>query len=203
MKKIKICLFCFISITCFSQKSAKPQYIFDENNQLITSDQYKNKIEDKNIELFVYEVDTAFIARFNKIIDIGILSSSEMSRIKNELQKISKKEIDSSKTIIINFFYKDNPEPNDKSCIDNYFNDEKYKKYLNKNKDIIQFFITEKDYNYKDKNVLQDSNDVIRSILFKYYSFCGNYIIIKPNGSFFRKIGEYRQDEIPKNVKSF
>ncbi|AWK03640.1 hypothetical protein HYN56_05145 [Flavobacterium crocinum] len=202
MKKIEIYLFYFITTVCLSQKTSKPQYIFDEYNNLITSGQFITKKDNENLELRVYEIDTAIIARFNKKIDIGMLSTLETNTIKNELQKISSRKIDSTKTIIINFFYKDNPEPNG-SCIDYYVNDKNYKKYFTKNNNVLQFFITEKDYKYKNNNVLQDTNDVIKKVLFRYKFDCGNYIIIKSNGTFFRKLGEYRQDEIIKNINHF
>lgn len=198
---MKYILFILFSLNCFSQTNSKPQYLFDENDQLISQDQFKNKLKDKKIELITYEIDTAFIGRFLKKKDIGILSSSEKTKIYNTLENISSKKIDDTKTTIINFFYKDNPEPNG-SCIDYYVNDERYKKFLKNNNSINQFFITENNYEYKNKNVYQDKNDIIRTTLFKYKFACGNYIIIKPNGSFYRKLGEYKQDEIPKNLKN-
>lgn len=199
MKKVILYIFCFTTSICLSQKNAKPQYLIDENNQFITSDQFKSKVENKELELYAYEIDTALIARFIKKRDIGTLTIPEKTTIIEELQKISNSKIDITKILIINFFYKDNPEPNG-SCIDYYTNDKVYKKDLTKNNNLIQFFITEKDYQYKNKNVLQDTNDTIRKILFKYKMDCGNYIIINPDGSFFRKFGEYRQDEILKMI---
>jgi len=196
---MKYILFILLSLNCFSQKNSKAQYLFDENDQLISQDQFKNKLNDKKIELITYEIDTAFIGRFLKKKDIGILSSSEKIKIYNALQNISTKKIDDSKTIIINFFYKDNPEPNG-SCIDYYVTDKAYRKFLENNTSLNQFFITEKNYDYKNKNVYQDKNDIIRATLFKYKFACGNYIIIHPNGNFYRKLGEYKQEEIPQNL---
>lgn len=199
---MKYILFILFSLNCFSQTNSKVQYLFDENDQLISQDQFKNKLNDKKIELITYEIDTAFIGRFLKKKEIGILSSSDKIKIYNAIQNISKKKIDDSKTIIINFFYKDNPEPNG-SCIDYYVTDKAYKKFLDNNNSISQFFITEKNYDYKNKNVYQDKNDIIRATLFKYKFACGNYIIIQPNGNFYRKLGEYKQDEIPQNLINF
>lgn len=199
MKKVILYIFCFTTSICLSQKNAKPQYLIDENNQFITSDQFKSKVENRELELYAYEIDTALIARFIKKRDIGTLTIPEKTTIIEELQKISNSKIDVTKILIINFFYKDNPKPNG-NCIDYYTNDKVYKKNLTKNNNLIQFFITEKDYQYKNKNVLQDTNDIIRKTLFKYKMDCGNYIIINPDGSFFRKFGEYRQDEILKMI---
>lgn len=73
---MKYILFILLSLNCFSQTNSKAQYLFDENDQLISQDQFKNKLNDKKIELITYEIDTALIGRFLKKKDIGILSSS-------------------------------------------------------------------------------------------------------------------------------
>ena len=198
---MKNLFFILLSISSFSQKVTKPQYLFDENEQLITKEEVINKRNDIKIDFFVYETDTAFIGRFFKKKDLGLLSSSNKIKIYKELKIITKQEIDTSKLVIINFYYKENYETKG-CCIDHYTTDLAYQNYIKKN-NITQFFITEKDYYYNSKNVYQDKNDVIRSILFKYEFFTMNYIIIKPNGSFYRELGEYDQDQIPKNLNSF
>lgn len=196
---MKYIIFILFSLNCFSQENSKPQFLFDENDQSITQDQFNNKLKDKKLEIITYQVDTAYIGRFLRKDDFGVLSPSEKVKIQIELEKLTGKKIDTSKTIIINFYYKDNSEPNG-SCIDYYVNDKAYKKFLDKNNTINQFFITQEDYKYKDKQVYQDKNDLIRKTLFKYHFDCGNYIIIKPNGKFYRKLGEYKQNEIPQNL---
>ena len=184
-----------LSFSCFSQNNSKPQYLFDKKEQ------FKIKVKDKNTDLYAYETDTSFIARFLKKEDIGVLSPSDKTKIIKELKNIKKQEIDTLKTIIIHFFYKENFETNG-CCIDHYVTDKTYQKFIKKNK-IPQFFLTEKDYIYGAENVYEDKNDVIRPILFKYPFFTSNYIIIKPDGNFYRELGEYKQDYIPKKLKKF
>ena len=64
-------------------------------------------------------------------------------------------------------------------------------------KNISQFFVTEKMYVYKKKSVAEDKNGIIKKLLFENATYCGNYIILLPDGRFYRRYGEYRQDEIP------
>jgi len=65
----------------------------------------------------------------------------------------------------------------------------------------MQFFITEKNYNYRKKYVFEDKEDLMKQLFFKYNFDCGNYIIIKNNGRILRRLGEYRQDKIKKKLK--
>ena len=50
--------------------------------------------------------------------------------------------------------------------------------------------------------MFEDKEDIVRKLFFEYYFSCGNYIIIKKNGAFLRRYGEYQQDEIPEKVNS-
>ncbi|TRO66836.1 hypothetical protein [Christiangramia sabulilitoris] len=75
-------------------------------------------------------------------------------------------------------------------------------KYFKKNDNSIQFFFTEKNYDYGKKHVFKDKDDFIRQLFFNYDFGCGNYIIIKNDASIFRMLGEYRQDEIIKKMNS-
>ncbi|MFC6267582.1 hypothetical protein [Frigoriflavimonas asaccharolytica] len=72
---------------------------------------------------------------------------------------------------------------------------------MKKYKNIIQYYIVEQMYNYKSKKVVEDKNGEIKKLLFGNADFCGNYIIIEPNGEYIKKYGEYQQDEIPKLIK--
>ncbi len=86
------------------------------------------------------------------------------------------------------------------SCIDHYTSDYTYKRYFKTSKSEIQFFITEKKYNYRKKNVFNDENEYLKQRFFKYALNCGNYIIIKPNGDYLIRLGEYRQDLVYEKI---
>lgn len=131
--------------------------------------------------------------------DNGKLNEIDRIKLIEELSKLTGFKIDQTKTVIINFYIKPKVEPNG-SCIDHYTDDYAYKRFIKKNKNIIQFFITQKEYVYKKNKVIEDKNDLIKKIIFENAKQCGNYVIIKFDGEFIRKYGEYRQDEIPKLV---
>lgn len=145
-----------------------------------------------------------FLLFFSKSIaqefEKGKLSSSDKTILINELNLISEKTIDESNIIIINFYIEKDLNP-DNLCIDYYVNDKKYKKFIKRNKKINQFFITEQNYNYNKKDVIEDKNNIIKTVLFENAKWCGNFIIIKPDGTFTKKYGEYRQDDIRNLIK--
>jgi hypothetical protein len=124
------------------------------------------------------------------------LKENVRTEIVAELFELTGVKIEDSSIIIINFYINPVQIPNS-SCIDHYTSDYSYNRYLKKNKNITQFFVTEKMYVYKKKNVVEDKNGIIRKLLFENATYCGNYIIILPDGKFYRRYGEYRQDEIP------
>lgn len=124
----------------------------------------------------------------------GTLTNKEKQALIIELKKFKNIEIDSAKTIVINFYIKPEIAPNG-SCIDHYTADRTYQKSFRKS-DAVQFFITEKNYSYEREKVYEDQNDFIKNLLFKNAELCGNYVIIKPNGDFFKRLDEYRQEEI-------
>nr|WP_297309248.1 hypothetical protein [uncultured Flavobacterium sp.] len=145
---------------------------------------------------FLFFFYKSFAQEFEK----GNISPTNKITLINELNSISDKTIDGTKTIIINFYIEKDLNP-ENLCIDHYVNDKKYKKFIKKNKLINQFFITEQNYNYDKKYVIEDKNNTIKNLLFENAEWCGNYIIIKPDGSFIRKYGEYIQDDIPHLLK--
>lgn len=124
------------------------------------------------------------------------LKENVRNEIVAELLELTGVKIEDSNIIIINFFVNPDITPHG-SCIDHYAHDYSYKRYLKKNKNITQFFVTEKMYVYKKKNVTEDKNGIIKKLLFEDATWCGNYIIIAPDGKFYRRYGEYIQDEIP------
>ena len=152
----------------------------------------------KNVILFAFI--TFSVNFYSQGVGNGKISYEDKNKLIKELSSLSGVKIDETKTLILNFYVKPETEPNG-SCIDHYTDDYAYKRFIKKNKDIVQFFISEKMYIYKNKKVIEDKNDFVRELIFDKAEQCGNYIIIKPNGEFIRKYGEYRQDEIPKLVK--
>ena len=202
MKKIITFTFIIFFWISYSQNSNKKEFFFDENWNLIEMDVFKKKIENrKNYTYRLVENDTAYIGKILLREEFGNITKEDKIDLIKNLEKITNVEIDSTKNIVINFFFKPVKNPNG-SCIDHYTSDRKYKKHFKKNKKDLQFFITQKGYEYKKKQVFEDREDFIRKLLFKYYMGCGNYIIIRNNGEFLRRLGEYRQSEIANKINS-
>jgi hypothetical protein len=130
----------------------------------------------------------------------GVLNRDEKIKLFEELNILSNVKIDSLKTVIIHFFDKPKIRPNG-SCIDHYTSDKTYSKFIKDNQTIKQFFMSQKDYKYNKKAVIEDRNNIIRTLIFEKAQSCGNYIIIKPDGKFFKVFGEYHQDLISKVIE--
>jgi hypothetical protein len=199
MKYTLIALAVAYQLTAQIDAKRKAEYLLDENDFRIEQNLFKEKIKNPDYQYVVYENDTALIGKILRREDFGKISQNERTEIVKSIKEITGKKIEDSQTIVLNFYYKDSPEPKG-SCIDHYLSDTTYKRFLKKQKNLFQVFITEKNYSYKSENTFEDKQDRIRKALFKYPVRCGNYIIIMPNGDFYRKLGEYRQDQIPEKL---
>jgi hypothetical protein len=65
----------------------------------------------------------------------------------------------------------------------------------------VQFYVSQQGFKYSKDFVFEDKDDVIRKMFFPYGLDC-NYIIIKPDGSFYRQMSEHHQDQILKKAKA-
>lgn len=200
MKKWLFIFLSFLFGHIYSQVREKKEILYDVNWQLLSLKEFKEKVKDRKFIYKLTENDTAYVGKLFLREKVGKIKAEERIDLIDYLEKISKTQIDSSNTIVINFFFKP-PNPPNGSCIDNYTSSRKYRKYFKKNDGISQFSIVQKGFNYKKNNVLEDKERFIRNLLFKYYFSCGNYIIIKEDGSYLRRLGEYRQSEIPHKIE--
>lgn len=180
----------------FSQEKKSKEYFIDENKNVIDSKIFKHKLNDKKYWYKTFEKDTATITKLVPKEEYGRFSDEIKILIFKELEKLSGKVIGLEETVIINFFIKPESNPNG-SCIDHYTSDVQFQNYTSKKKNKIkQFFIVEESYSYDNNQVINDSNGIIEKLSFEDGLGCGNYIIIKPSGAYYRKFGEYRQDKI-------
>lgn len=201
MKKIIVLLFLVLTSSLFSQ--TKEEVFLDENNKTVTKQEFEKKMGPPEYAYIptTYEDENAIIKKLVLRRELGIIKEQDRLDIVSALEEITGQQIDPEKTIIINFFYEDLKNPSG-ACIDNYSTDRKYKKYLKQQVDITQFFVVEKGYIYSKKRAVEDRFDKIRKMLFFDKFHCGNYIIIKPNGHYFKQVGEYPQDDIPKILEA-
>lgn len=193
MKRILHLLLLCTSFSVLGQ-STKKEYLHDENGNEVGLEVFKAKLSEGYI-YSIEETDTTFVATLVLREETGVLSNEELNEIKYELSKLSGKTIDQTQILIVHFFAKPN-QYSPGNCIDNYVKDAAYKRFLKKNPQYVRFNITEKGYTYSSKYVNEDINGIIHKF-FKHGSVCGNYMIIQPDGNFFRMIGEYIQKNIP------
>lgn len=202
MKLYTFIFLSFCSLTLFAQTALKKEFYLDENNKPILLAEFKGKVSLSNKYSYtvVSETDSTLIAKLIFREQTGVLQPTERDAVVKALQQLTGREFKASQTIIINYFYRE-PVKNQAPCIDHYASDKKYQRYIAKHDNYAQFFITEKGFNYNRQFVYEDANEAIRNLLFKDVVHCGNYIIIKPNGHYYKRVGEYRQDDIPSKIK--
>lgn len=200
MKKLCTALTLLVFTVIFSQN--KKEYLVDENNKVIPINQFKSRISPPEYKYlyFITENDTSVIAKTIQRIQYGTISKEERKVIINYLKEISGIQVLDNQHIIINYFFEENTT-NQKKLIDVYTSDTAFKKSLKKNKNIAQFFITEKDLEYNKEGIFIDKENRLSELVFKY-PFTANYIIIRPDGKFYLQVGEYRQNEIIDKVKA-
>ncbi len=142
------------------------------------------------------------VVLYSQNVENDKISEENRTKLIDELSRLSGTEVDKAKIIVLNFYLKPEKKPNG-SCIDHYTNDSRYKRFIKKQKNVVQFFVTEQSYSYRGKNILEDKNGVVKNIAFEDARLCGNYIIIFQDGEVIRQFGEYRQDEIPKLLEKY
>jgi len=184
-----------------AQTPAKEGLLFDEKGDIISQQVFEQKAKTGNYTWIFKESKDSISARLLLKEEYETITANDREKITEALQEITGKPISENQTIIINFYQKENPTPNQKPCIDHYTSDRVYKNFIHRNKQYFQAFVTTKDFIYGKDFVHEDKHDIIRKLLFKYTSDCGNYIVIKPDGKFYRYTGEYRQDKIPAKLK--
>lgn len=183
----------FCSLSLFSQKR---EILLDENENIISGEAFKERIKDPyKYHYTIIETDTATVGKLVPTEEMGKMPEKERLVIIKELERLSGREISPQQTIVINFYFKE-ADINQRPCIDRYTADKSYQRFFKRNTEYAQFFVTEGGFDYDKENVLEDKNGVVRDNAFPYIFHCGNYIIIKPNGRFLRRVSEHRQDQI-------
>ncbi len=202
MKNVVCFLTLFLITSLYAQKE---RYYFDDNFNPIGMKDFFNK-ENLNYEFLKLEIeiDTAIIYKIEKRELKGKLNKENHLLILNYIKKIINKEVDSSKTILINYYPgKDKcNSTGGKSYVLNLH--QEYVKKLKSYKNVNQYFI------YKSKDGLQelekyfnwypDTENVIEKSFFPLPYPCGSYLIIYPDGKYFSYKGEYYLPSIFKYI---
>lgn len=192
-----IVLILLSSLSTFAQTTK--EILLDENGNTISAEVFKSKMAPPSIYFYTVSEndDTRTISLALREVT-GKLEEGQRAEIVQTLKSLTGKEIAPTETIIINFFFVEKTG-NQRLMIDNYTTDKAYARFLKRNSDIRQFSLTAKGYPYNKNGVIEDTTGTLQE-LFPYESGA-NYIIIRPDGSFLKRFGEYRQDDIPVNVK--
>ena len=202
MDKIISVLLLLLSFTVYSQTTPKKEILLDENGKIITANDFKKKVASPKREYTYtrFENDTAVFGKIVLRKEYGTLTKEDRLKVIEELGKLSGRKIYEEQTVIVNFFYK-NLTNNTTLAINHYPSDGKYKRFISRNPQYAQFFLAERGLKSEKDYVYEDQNEVIRRMLFPH-NFEANYIIIKPDGKYFKHIGEYRQDDIPEILEA-
>jgi hypothetical protein len=209
MKKLLLFLF-IISFYGYSQ-DLKKEILIDVNNDTINSETFLKKLKRSDVGYSIFESDTINtlkLVKSNKRFElfehykVGILDSSKKTKIISELELLTDTKINLSDVIVINF-YIDEKAVNQRPCIEFYLSDYQYKNFFNKNKNVKQFFVTDKTYHYDSKKTIRDKNKIIEDLIFPNALKCGNYLIIFPTNDFIIKYGEYRQEVILEFINDY
>lgn len=142
MKKIFLVL---ILLTYFNSYSQEKKIIYsDEDLNELTKEKYISNPLRKRFFEYKTENDSLIIYTRVATNKVGRISKNDLTKIKNQLHNTSKIKIDSSQTIVINFYPgvdNCNKGPGN-SAINALYN--KYIRKISKRKDVAQFFIYNK-----------------------------------------------------------
>ena len=186
----------FLLLTPSIVFSQKKKYFFDINGNIITEKEYK-KIKDNPLEYFKIKAvsDTAKIFTVEKRELKGRLSNDSFNRLVLYLNTISESNVDSSKTIIINYY------PGFDKCRAtsgrDYVNSlyEIFLKEINSIEKVENYFICKSfdGIEFYDKSIKWkiDKDRFIESNFFPNHYPCGSFLILYPDKNYYIYKGEY------------
>ncbi|MFK7781959.1 hypothetical protein, partial [Psychroserpens sp.] len=204
-------VFVFFTLLGFGQQ--KPIAYYNEDGVKISKQEFTDiKRNRKNLDLY-FENDTTQIGLLFTRQKFGQLDKKTFSNLKSYLTQISKKPINSTQNIVINYLT-EYPITKIDSSLKSSWNvlDKDYPKKLNRIADINQFWITSPESSMKNYyhyyirykiDWIRDKENLIKKLFFPYEVKYGIYILIKPDGKFYYYIGEHSKFQIWKNSKKF
>jgi hypothetical protein len=199
MKRFVFYLVLLFNFSISAQTLGITEILLDENGKQITKEEFTNKIGPPDFKYTYYRAKEANDATiYHKLIlrkETGIIEEIDKFKIIAAIKEITGKEIHLNQTIIINFYFM-NVGADPLGAVKYYSNERKFKRFIRNNKQYAQFHITEKGLVYENENVYEDKFGKIANMLFSL-PFSLNYIIIKPDGSYYKYIGEYNEGAIP------
>lgn len=205
--RLRLLLFFF---TCFAFGQEKPIVFYNENGEAISKQKFIQSTDyDKNLDLY-FENDTTQIGILLTRKIIGRLDKKTFEYLKSYLTKLSRRPIDSTQNIVINYLTA-YPTKEENRGLRSGWNllEKRYLKKLHRIANINQFWLHSPKcdnleyYMHKRINWIEDKEGLFNILFFKYEVRDGNYILIKPDGRFFCYLGEHSTDEILENAKKY
>ncbi|MDX1272588.1 hypothetical protein [Bizionia paragorgiae] len=202
-----LALFLF-SFTCLSQ--TKTIVLYNEDGTTLTKEQFLTSSRLKDKFSVYYENDTIKYGIVLNRIKFGTISPSTFSELKNYLTQLSGTPILEKQNIVINYLNK-TPLTSQNKQPKSSWNvlDRDYTKGLHRIADIRQFWIyhpetDELDYYQKNNiNWISDTANFFKSTFFPFDVRYANYLLIKPDGSYFYQLSEHSKYTIWDRAKSF
>ncbi|MHA3787855.1 hypothetical protein ACX0HA_06540 [Flavobacterium hauense] len=190
-----IFLLLLFTVNSFAQSTEKSGYVLNEKGENITQDFFLKQTRSGKYTWIAFETKDSLIARLIPREEYGEITPKQKEHLLVILKEISGTTVRENQTIIINFAYQDSI-PNQRHCLDYYSSVKSYRKFFKKKEQFAQFYISQQGFHYSKEFIYEDVDDAIRKMLFLYASDC-SYIIIKPDGRFYRQVSEHHQDKIP------
>ncbi|MFD0964986.1 hypothetical protein [Pseudofulvibacter geojedonensis] len=168
------------------------------SNSLINEEPYLYTLESK-------EGKKTFV----KSHSTNTLSKNNLENLKKHLTDINPSDIDFSKKIVVNFI-NNNPSISIKNYQvpwDIFYGN--MQKKLNSIEPCNHFWIINKDvtdlyyYHGNKINWIIDKQNIIKKLFFNYDKLNGGFLILKPNGEYFIKKGEYTKSDVLDIMRSF
>lgn len=202
--------FIIILYTGLTFGQQKPIVFYNEVGEEINQLEFLlSKDYSENLDLY-FENDTTQIGILITREKFGHLDKKTFVNFKSYLSNISDSQIDSSQNIVINYL---TPLPkkvdNIKSKSSWNILEKHYLRKLHKIADINHFWITSpesdnlKYYHQNKINWISDRENVFKELFFPYDVRYGNFILIKPDGSYYYYLGEHSKYEVWEKAENF
>jgi hypothetical protein len=161
--------------------------MFDENGMAIGEKEFFDKLYSETYYKRAVVNDTAVLAKLYVRIFEGQLDRSSYTNFMSYFEKTIKTKVDTTKTLVIYFFHE-----SDKRLARHYANSKNLKE-LNNNPDVETFYMIEKGFHFKNSKHIfyEDSIDLVKQTFFIPNVCCGSAVILKPNGKYYKELGEF------------
>lgn len=126
----------------------------------------------------------------------GFLDTGTRQDLRKELERLTQSSMDDRKSWLIHFNY-NNPDTSPA-----YLKSKSLRRAASRLPHIQQVFITERDYVFDHPKypVYEDRFDAIRRLFFADLNYGTHYLIVRPDGEYYRYLGEYSEKRLWEKV---